>query len=33
MTNIESKALKPDFSSYLKALFDLMKPRVMSLVI
>ncbi len=33
MTNIESKALKPDFSSHLKALFDLMKPRVMSLVI
>ena len=33
MINIESKALKLDFSSYLKALFDLMKPRVMSLVI
>ena len=33
MINIESKVLKLDFSSYLKALFDLMKPRVMSLVI
>ena len=33
MINIESKALKLDFSNYLKALFDLMKPRVMSLVI
>ena len=33
MINIESKALKLDFPSYLKALFDLMKPRVMSLVI
>ena len=33
MINIESKAVKLDFPSYLKALFDLMKPRVMSLVI
>ncbi len=33
MTNIKSKALKLDLFAYLKALFDLMKPRVMSLVI
>ena len=33
MTNIKSKALKLDLFAYLKVLFDLMKPRVMSLVI
>jgi len=33
MTDIKSKALKLDLFDYLKALFDLMKPRVMSLVI
>jgi len=33
MTNIKSKTLKLDLFAYLKALFDLMKPRVMSLVI
>jgi protoheme IX farnesyltransferase len=33
MTNIKSKTLKLDLFVYLKALFDLMKPRVMSLVI
>ena len=33
MSNIKSKALKLDLFAYLKALFDLMKPRVMSLVI
>ena len=33
MNNIKSKTLKLDFLVYIKALFDLMKPRVMSLVI
>ena len=33
MTDIKSKTLKLDLFAYLKALFDLMKPRVMSLVI
>ena len=33
MTDIKSKSLKLDLFDYLKALFDLMKPRVMSLVI
>jgi len=33
MINIKSKTLKLDLFVYLKALFDLMKPRVMSLVI
>ncbi len=33
MTDIKSKTLKLDLFVYLKALFDLMKPRVMSLVI
>ena len=33
MTNIKSRVLKLDLFAYLKALFDLMKPRVMSLVI
>ena len=32
-TNAKSETLKLDFFSYLKALFNLMKPRVMSLVI
>jgi len=32
-TNAKSEILKLDFFSYLKALFNLMKPRVMSLVI
>ena len=32
-TSAKSETLKLDFFSYLKALFDLMKPRVMSLVI
>jgi len=32
-TSTKSKTLKLDFFSYLKALFNLMKPRVMSLVI
>ena len=33
MASIKSKTLKLDFLVYIKALFDLMKPRVMSLVI
>jgi len=33
MTTIKSKTLKLDYFSYLKAFFNLMKPRVMSLVI
>jgi len=33
MASIKSKTLKLDFFSHLKALFNLMKPRVMSLVI
>jgi heme o synthase len=33
MANIKSKTLKLDYFSYAKALFNLMKPRVMSLVI
>ncbi len=33
MTNIKSKTLKLDYFSYVKAFFNLMKPRVMSLVI
>ena len=33
MTIIKSKALKIDYFSYIKAFFNLMKPRVMSLVI
>ena len=33
MANIKSKTLKLDYFSYTKALFNLMKPRVMSLVI
>ena len=33
MTNIKSKTLKLDYFSYIKAFFNLMKPRVMSLVI
>jgi protoheme IX farnesyltransferase len=33
MTNIKSKTLKLDYFSYAKAFFNLMKPRVMSLVI
>ena len=33
MTNIKSKTLKLDYSSSAKAFFNLMKPRVMSLVI
>ena len=33
MTTIKSKTLKIDYFSYLKAFFNLMKPRVMSLVI
>jgi len=32
-TSAKSETLKLDFFSYLKALFNLMKPRVMSLVI
>ena len=32
-TSTKSETLKLDFFSYLKALFNLMKPRVMSLVI
>ena len=32
-TSIKSETLKLDFFSYAKALFNLMKPRVMSLVI
>ena len=33
MSNIKSKTLKVDYFSYTKAFFNLMKPRVMSLVI
>ena len=33
MTTIKSKTLKLDYFSYMKAFFNLMKPRVMSLVI
>ncbi|MDC0059485.1 heme o synthase [Pelagibacteraceae bacterium] len=33
MTTIKSKKLKLDYFSYMKAFFNLMKPRVMSLVI
>ena len=33
MTSIKSKTLKLDYYSYIKAFFNLMKPRVMSLVI
>ena len=33
MTTIKSKTLKLDYFSYVKAFFNLMKPRVMSLVI
>jgi len=33
MTNSKSKTLKLDYFSYVKAFFNLMKPRVMSLVI
>ena len=33
MTSIKSKTLKLDYLSYMKAFFNLMKPRVMSLVI
>ena len=33
MTSIKSKTLKLDYFSYIKAFFNLMKPRVMSLVI
>ena len=33
MTNTKSKALKLNYFSYTKAFFNLMKPRVMSLVI
>ncbi len=33
MTNIKSKTLKLDYFSYVRAFFNLMKPRVMSLVI
>jgi len=33
MTTIKSKTLKLDYFSYIKAFFNLMKPRVMSLVI
>ena len=33
MTTIKSKTLKIDYFSYLKSFFNLMKPRVMSLVI
>ena len=33
MTAIKSKTLKVDYFSYIKAFFNLMKPRVMSLVI
>ena len=33
MTNAKSKILKLDYFSYIKAFFNLMKPRVMSLVI
>ena len=33
MANIKSKILKLDYFSYIKAFFNLMKPRVMSLVI
>jgi len=33
MTAIKSKTLKLDYFSYIKAFFNLMKPRVMSLVI
>jgi len=33
MANIKSKNLKLDYFSYIKAFFNLMKPRVMSLVI
>jgi len=33
MTTIKSKTLKIDYFSYLIAFFNLMKPRVMSLVI
>ena len=33
MASIKSKTLKLDYFSYIKAFFNLMKPRVMSLVI
>ena len=33
MTSIKSKTLKLDYFSYIKAFFNLMKPRVMSLVL
>ena len=33
MTAIKSKTLKLDYLGYMKAFFNLMKPRVMSLVI
>ena len=33
MITLKSKSLKIDYFSYLKAFFNLMKPRVMSLVI
>ena len=33
MVNTKSKILKLDYFSYTKAFFNLMKPRVMSLVI
>ena len=33
MTNTKSKTLKLNYFSYTKAFFNLMKPRVMSLVI
>ena len=33
MSNTKSKTLKLDYFSYTKAFFNLMKPRVMSLVI
>ena len=33
MTTIKSKTLKIDYFSYVKSFFNLMKPRVMSLVI
>ena len=33
MANIKSKTLKLDYFNYTKAFFNLMKPRVMSLVI
>ena len=33
MANTKSKIIKLDYFSYIKAFFNLMKPRVMSLVI